>query len=182
MQRAPVKSHTSQGHVERAARLVENQKRAVSFDVQERTRVEIDPISAPSARKLRHSVWLLNRCQPHKGGTTSFERLRGSPYRSPVLPVFAMVECLVPSDRKSGGVLAVATGAPPTLRSMWVGRTEDSDEHLVVNEIGHVVRVWKTRTVVPTWSSLLQLLRVSSLMVRTWKSLRDGLRRQDARV
>ena len=29
--------------------------------------VEIDPISA-SAWILRHSVWLLNRYQPHKGG------------------------------------------------------------------------------------------------------------------
>ena len=34
----------------------------------------------------------------------------------------------------------VAEGTPRTFRSMWVGRTEESDEHLVVNEIGHVVR------------------------------------------
>ena len=67
VQRAPVKSHRSQGHVERAVRLVDNQYRALLFDVQERTRVEIDPISAASAWILRHSVWLLNRCQPHKG-------------------------------------------------------------------------------------------------------------------
>ena len=40
VQRVPVKSHASQGRVERAA---------VLFDVQERTRVEIDPISAASA-------------------------------------------------------------------------------------------------------------------------------------
>ena len=89
VQRAPVKSHQSQGHVERAVRLVENQYRALLFDVQERTRVEIDPISAASAWILRHSVWLLNRCQPHKRGATSFERLTGSPYRSPILPLFA---------------------------------------------------------------------------------------------
>ena len=60
MQRALVKSRASQGRVERAVRLVENQYRAVLFDVQERTRVEIDPISAASAWILRHSVWLLN--------------------------------------------------------------------------------------------------------------------------
>ena len=28
---------------------------------------------------------------------------------------------------------------------MWVGRTEESDEHLVVNEIGHVVRARTVR-------------------------------------
>ena len=75
VQRAPVKSHQSQGHVERAVRLVENQYRALLFDMQERTSVEIDPISAASAWILRTSVWLLNRYQPHKGGATSFERL-----------------------------------------------------------------------------------------------------------
>ena len=100
-QRALVKSHVSQRHVERAVRLVENQYRALLFDVQERTRVEMDPISAASARILKHSVWLLNRYQPHKVGATSFERLTESPYRSPILPLFAMVECLVPSDRKT---------------------------------------------------------------------------------
>ena len=44
-QRAPVKGQASQGHVERAVRLVENQYSAVLFDVYERTRVELDPIS-----------------------------------------------------------------------------------------------------------------------------------------
>ena len=39
---------------------------------------------------------------------------------------------------------------------------------------------WRTRTVVQTSSSSTQLLRVSNLMVMTWKSERDGLRRQDA--
>ena len=135
VQRAPVKSHASQGHVERAIRLVEIQHRGgVLFDLQERTRVEIDPISAASAWIL--IVWLLNRYQPHKGSATSFERLTRSPYRSPVLPLVATVECLVPSDRKPGGVLMVAQGAPRTFRSMWVGRTEESDEHLIVNEMG----------------------------------------------
>ena len=49
VQRAPVKSHASQGHVERAVRLVENQYRAVLFDVQERTGVEV-------IRLLRHQL------------------------------------------------------------------------------------------------------------------------------
>ena len=103
MQRAPVKSHQSQGHVERAVRMVENQYRALLFDVQGRTRVEFDPISAASAWILRHSVWLLNRYPPHQGGATSFERLTGSPYRSPILPLFAMVKCLIPLDRQIEG-------------------------------------------------------------------------------
>ena len=81
-------SHQSQGHVERAVRLVENQYKALLFDVQERRRVEIDPISAAPAWILRHAVWLVNRYQPHKGEATSFERLTGSPYRSPIIPSY----------------------------------------------------------------------------------------------
>ena len=94
-----------------------------------------------------------------------------------------MVECLIPSDRKPGGVLVVAKGTPRTFRSMWVGRTEESDEHLVVNEIGHVVRARTVRRCVEnenSGSDVIKLLRISNLMVMTWKSERDGLRRQDA--
>ena len=71
-------------------------------------------------------------------------------------------------DRKLGGVLVVAKGTPRTFRSMWVGRTEESDEHLVVNEIGHVVRARTVRRCVEnensgqTSSSSTQLLRVST--------------------
>ena len=154
VQRARVKSHQSQGHVERVERLLENQYRALLFDVQQTTRVEIDPVSAASAWILRHSVWLLNRYQPHEGEATSFERLAGSPNRSPILPLFAMVECLMPSDRKPGGVLVVAAkGTPRTFRSMWVGRTEESDERLVVNEIGPVVRARTVRRCVENENS-----------------------------
>ena len=164
VQRAPVKSHQSQGHVERAVRVVENQYRALLFDVQERTRVEIDPTSAALAWMLRHSFWLLNRYQPHKGGATSFERLTGSPYRSPILPLFAMVECVIPPDRKPGGVLVVAKGTPRTFRSMWVGRTGERDEHLVVNEIGHVVRARTVRRRVENENSGSDVIKLNATL------------------
>ena len=61
VQRAPVKSHASQGLVARAVRLVENQYRTVLFDAQERTRVEIDPISAASAWIPRQQVSATHR-------------------------------------------------------------------------------------------------------------------------
>ena len=142
--------------------MVENQYRALLFDVQERTRVEIDPISAASAWILRHAVWLLNRYQPHKGGATSFERLTRSPHRSPILPLLAMVVCLIPSDRKPGGVLVVAKGTPRTYGSMWVGRTEESDEHLVVKEIGQVVRARTVRRCVENENSRSDVIKLNA--------------------
>ena len=91
----------------------------------------------------------------------------------------------MPSDGILEGRLVVAKGVPQTSRSTWVGCTEESDEHLVVNGIGRVVRVRTVRRSVenensgPTFSSLLQLRRISSLMVATWR--RDGLRRKYAK-
>ena len=121
VQRARVKSHQSQGHVERAVRLVENQYRALLFDVQERTRVEIDPI-----QQHQHGYWDIQSGfsteSSHKGGATSFERLTGSPHRYPTLPLFAMVECFVPPDRKPGEVLVVANTTTISINVGWSHR------------------------------------------------------------
>ena len=160
VQRAPVKSHHSQGHVERAVRLVENQYRSLLFDVQERTTVEIDPISAASACMDTETCSLAS--QQVSATQRTFGRLTGSPYRSPILPLFAMVECLIPSDRKPGGVLVVKKGTPRTFRSMWVGRTEESDEHLVVNEIGHVVRARTIRRCVENENSGSDVIKLNA--------------------
>ena len=64
---------------------------------------------------------------------------------------------------------------------MWVGHAEECDEHLVVNEIGHVVRVRamrrcvETRKVLFTLSSSLRHFHTSSLTATTWESQRDGM-------
>ena len=58
-----------------------------------------------------------------------------------MVPLFAMVVCLVPTNGKPGGVLAVAQETPKQFSSVWVGRADDSDDHFLANEIGYVVRV-----------------------------------------
>ena len=147
VQRAPVKSHQSQGHVGRAVRLVENQYRALLFDAQERTRVEIDPISAASAWILRHSVWLLNRYQPQRRSDINVSQEVHTD-----LPFF---RC---SRWRSVRFRQIQNFSCEHCRSMWVGRTEESDEHLVVNEIGHVVRARTVRRCVENESSSTQLV------------------------
>ena len=185
VQRATVKSHAFQGHVERGVRIIENPCILVLFDVQEMMRVEVDPTSAASAWILSRSVCFLNRYQQHEGGATSFERRFGSPCRSPIFLLFAMVECLVPSDRKTWWSSCGCEGSTANVQvNVWVGRAEECDEHLVVNEIGDVVRVRAVRrcvgTVVLTSSSSLRHLHTSKLTTTTWESKGDGLRRMDA--
>ena len=70
---------------------------------------------------------------------------------------------------------------------MWVGRTEESDEHLVVNEVGHVVRARTVRLCVENENSGSDVIKLNATLsylkpdgddveVRE----EDGLRRQDA--
>ena len=45
---------------------------------------------------------------------------------------------------------------------MWVGRTEESDEHLVVNEIGHVVRARTVRRCVENENSGSDVIKLNA--------------------
>ena len=147
--------------------------------------METEPTSAASAWMLRHSGWRLNRCGPIKSGASSHWKF----IQMIDFPLFAMIECSMSSYRTLGGVLVVAKLAPRTFRALWVGRAEGSDEHLVVNELGHVVRVRgvrrcvEMRTVVQTFSNSLRPdagddvdLQDSGLRRRTWKQTYRAMR------
>ena len=56
----------------------------------------------------------------------------------------------------------VAKGVPRTFRFMWVGRTEESDEHLVVNEIGRVVCVRTVRRCVEDGNSRPDVVKLNA--------------------
>ena len=56
----------------------------------------------------------------------------------------------------------VATGVPRTFRSMSVGRTEESDKHLVVNEIGRVVFVRTVRRSVENENSAPDVVKLTA--------------------
>ena len=116
-QQAPIKSHASQGHVERSVRLVENLFRAILVDVQWRTQVKVEPTSAASAWMLRYSAWRLSPSGQHKGGASSFHRPIESPYTCSILPPLALAECSIPSSIKLGEVHVVAKGASWTFRA-----------------------------------------------------------------
>ena len=66
---------------------------------------------------------------------------------------------------------------------MWVGRTEESDEHPVVNEIGHVVRVRTARRCVENENSGPDVVKLTATpyfkLVEVHE--RDVLRRKDAK-
>ena len=120
--------------------------------------------SAASVWILRHSVWLVNRHLRHRGGATSFDRLTGSPYRSPILPLFCDGRVLVPSDRTLEEFSYLRKEHRKHSDQCVVGRAEESDEHIV-------------------FSTTMRGKRgpeVVKLTAATWKSKRGGLRRRVA--
>ena len=58
----------------------------------------------------------------------------------------------------------VAKGAPRTFRSMYAGRAEGSGEHLVVNEIGHVVCVRAVRRCVENENSGPDVVKLTATL------------------
>ena len=117
VQRALAKSHASQSHVERVVTLVENQYRAILFDVQERIQIEVEPTSAATAWLRQHARLGFSIALDD----TSLKSVSMEAHTHHILPLFVMVQCLTPSDRKPGGALVVAKGSPRTFRCMWVG-------------------------------------------------------------
>ena len=79
--------------------------------------------------------------------------------------------------------LVVAKGVPRTFRRLWVGRTEESDEHPLVNEIGHVVRVRTARRCVENKNSVPDVVKLTATPYFKPVEVqeRDVLRRKDAK-
>ena len=122
--------------------------------------------SAASAWTLRYGVWLLNLYQRHEGGATSFERSHWKSIQISDSSVFDSRVFGAIGRKNLEEFLWLAKGAPRTFRSMWVGRAEESDEHLVLNEIGHVIRVRAVRRCVENENSgphVLKLIAHSSI-------------------
>ena len=73
---------------------------------------------------------------------------------------------------------------------MWVGRAEESDEHLLVNKVVHVVRARAVRRCEDNENGGLDVVKLTATpshvnpdvvkLAAAWKAKRDGLRRRDA--
>ena len=182
LQRAPVKSHQSQGHDERAVRLVENQCRGLFFDVQERRK---DPISsAASAWILRHSSLASQQISATQRRSDIFRTTRRK------------------SIQISDSSVARDGGEFDTSRSKTWRSSRGCERNISINvgcshrgkrRTSRSERDWTCRTCKNSttrcgereqWFRRRQAqrnsFRLSNLMVTTWKSKRDGLRRQDA--
>ena len=107
---------------------------------------------------VRHASWLHNRFHVKANGRTCFEELHQTRYKQDVVPWAEKVLFMEPRPkhrRLKGGRRAQKMGAAME-PGIWLGRTEESDEHLVGTARG-VLRARTVRRMTPDkrWDSEL---------------------------
>ena len=143
---SPAYSHQSQAYVEGWHRSLFAQFRALLFDFCHRYKLEPSEIKMGgsfSQHKLRHAVWLLNRCQLHSSDQkTSFQRRWGVPFSNPVLPFGELV--LAQTQHAESAKLDHRL-QPQRSLAIWLGRCEATGEHILAK--ANNTSLVKSRTV-----------------------------------
>ena len=127
---------------ERAIQAVEEQARTIRADCQMRfgngeTFGAGKPIWAWS---LRHAGWQISRYKQKRNGMTAYKQAYVEHYTHEIVPFADIVLVRVPRPTHRG--LAGGTrwhkGDTVFIKGVWVGRTETSDEHVVLTRGGRV--------------------------------------------
>ena len=110
---------------------MQGQTRVLREDLRQRTGWEAPAEHAVMNWMVRHSCWLLQRFQSYRGGASAHERLTGAAYLGQCAAFGELVLARRRYETAPGGVQR-----RPKLEVMWqrgvyLGRTAESDEHLV---------------------------------------------------
>jgi len=131
-------SSQSQGPVERFIQDLVGQIRTLKISYQQKTGMELEQKSPLLSFLVRHSAWLLNRYMVRSPeGKTGYELTTSKPYQSALLQ-FGETVYMRFSD-----ALQRAKLAERGCEGVWLGRSSQSDGHLVATPQG----ICETRTV-----------------------------------
>ena len=140
IRQTPKKSKQSNAIVERMHQTVEGLMRTHKEVIEVKTGYKVHANAALTSWIVRHAGFLQTRYAKGTDGKTAWERLHGRRYESALLPFGAAVEAKVQDTEleRSKFDMRLVSG-------VWLGRTIESDEHIVGNENGIIL----TRTVRP---------------------------------
>ena len=126
---------------ERAIQAVEEQARTIRADCQ----IRFDSGETFGADKpiwawlLRHAGWQISRYKQKGNGMTVYKQAHGEHYTHEVVPFAGVVLVKVPKPTHRGlqGGKRWHKGDAVLIKGVWVGRSETSDEHIVLTPGGH---------------------------------------------
>ena len=160
VEESPLYSSQSNGRAERAIQTVRRLAASLRVAVELRLGIRIDSSHNAWSWLVRHAAWLHNRFHVKSNGKTCFEELYQSRYKNEVVAFGEAVLFMEPipaSRRRRQGRRKQKMDAAME-PGVWLGRAEDSDEHLVGTPQG--VYRWRTvRRMLPDrqWSAELFL-------------------------
>ncbi|CAK8995597.1 unnamed protein product [Durusdinium trenchii] len=127
---APRGSHASNGACERAILELARQARTLVSSLEERfPGFKLNPKDKHYPWLIRQASWLLTRYLVKADGKTSYERLRGRTYKGSIIEPFESCHYKVADAEKGKRDAQTNTG-------IWLGKSLQSDEHLVATEHG----------------------------------------------
>ena len=126
---APRRSHQSQGAVERWVQTCTGQTRTLRKAIEDKSGILIKAEDTLMQWIARHAAWCLQRYQAYHGGATPHPRARAYVYRGALCGLGETVLAKIPDDFVTGR--QVGKLADRWRRGIWLGKTDESDEHLV---------------------------------------------------
>lgn len=141
IEHSPVAESASNGIAERAVQALENQIRVLKLGLEEKLKASV-PVSHPVVPWIiEHAADILTKYPVSKDGKTPYERLKGKRYRGEIFEIGQVVTYRIPG-KVEGGLLRARWR-----RAIWLGKRFASDEHVLAQEGGDVVRARGVRPV-----------------------------------
>ncbi|CAK0893566.1 unnamed protein product, partial [Prorocentrum cordatum] len=131
--------HSSQPNpAEAAVKIVEGQTRVLRLDLEKRYGTKVTAAMPIWAWMMRHAGWLHERFSRRAGGQTPHEMATGTPYKGDICNFGETVLHRIarPAHRGLAGGRRLHRGGAQWGRGIWVGRSDESQEHLVMTPRG----------------------------------------------
>ena len=142
----PPTDSKANGFAERAVRSLEEQTRVFKTAFQSSTKKVLEVDVPGMAWLVEHSADTLNKALVGTDGRTAYERVRGRPYRGQLYE-FGQVIWSKLSGKPIGGAVS-----PRWIKGIWLGKLWNTDEHIVSEPGGGVIRARTVKAHPEIWN------------------------------
>ena len=134
IEHSKAKDSQTNGVAERAVQSVEGLVRTMKFALEKRLGVQICSSHPLMAWIVEHAAETLNRFHVGQDGRTPFERVKGKAYKGEVVEFGRVIYHRHPGKVEGGSM------EPRWSEGVWLGKNARSDEHMISDETGRIVK------------------------------------------